>query len=177
MYLERPLPMNVSTPWRGNGTWDDLKEPKKAGECRCFHGTCYRASNWIEVGSTRGFSRRGATYKANGLRKMVFVYELNRHAQRLLNAPESPVDAVGGQEVKMIDVERLLLQGEGGVPPCSENRKWQTDRWVIHSGASARADHPTSHHTPPPDSGEEPVSNRPLRKNCCAGECQVLETH
>jgi len=82
---------------------------------RRFRGTCYRASNWIEVGSSRGFSRRGATYEANGRPKMVFVYELHRHARRLLSAAESPVDAVGGQEVKMIDVERLPLQGNGGL--------------------------------------------------------------
>jgi hypothetical protein len=38
-----------------------------------FRGTCYRASNWLYLGDTRGFSRRGAHYTPNGAPKRVFA--------------------------------------------------------------------------------------------------------
>jgi hypothetical protein len=59
-----------------------------------FRGTCYRAANWREVGETRGYSRVGAGYTANGQPKRVFVYALDRHAQAELSAPCEP-SAVG----------------------------------------------------------------------------------
>jgi hypothetical protein len=45
-----------------------------------FRGTCYRASNWLHLGQTSGFSRTRAGYVANQQPKAVFVYELTRHA-------------------------------------------------------------------------------------------------
>jgi hypothetical protein len=44
-----------------------------------FHGTCYRASNWLYLGQTRGFSRTRDGFVANQRPKGVFVYELERH--------------------------------------------------------------------------------------------------
>jgi hypothetical protein len=45
-----------------------------------FKGTCYRASNWLYLGETRGFSRTRAGFTHNGQPKSVFVYPLCRHA-------------------------------------------------------------------------------------------------
>jgi hypothetical protein len=45
-----------------------------------FRGTCYRASNWLYLGQTRGFSRTRAGFVANQRPKAAFVYELGRHA-------------------------------------------------------------------------------------------------
>lgn len=62
-----------------------------------FSGTCYRAANWIEVGSTLGFGRtRGGTvgYVAHNLPKRVFVYPLRRDARQQL-AAEQPHPAWG----------------------------------------------------------------------------------
>lgn len=54
-----------------------------------FAGTCYRASNWVHLGQTRGFSRaRGLrlSFVANHSPKAVFVYPLHRRAvERLRN--------------------------------------------------------------------------------------------
>lgn len=44
-----------------------------------FRGTCYRASNWIHVGETRGFTRLKVGFAPNHSPKAVFVYELARH--------------------------------------------------------------------------------------------------
>jgi len=41
-----------------------------------FRGTCYRAGNWLYLGQTRGFSRRGVRYAPNGCPKSMFVYPL-----------------------------------------------------------------------------------------------------
>ncbi len=56
-----------------------------------FEGTCYRAANWIEVGSTQGFGRvRGGAigYHSHGVPKRVFVYPLRRNARQQLAATQ-----------------------------------------------------------------------------------------
>jgi len=78
-----------------------------------FRGTCYRASNWLLLGETRGWGRCGAGYQHHGDRKLVFVYPLARHALDLLRVQEPQ-----GTEVRrfsMIDVEKLPLRGKGGL--------------------------------------------------------------
>ncbi len=49
-----------------------------------FRGTSYRASNWTYLGQTAGRTKRGNAYLHGGTPKAVFVYELHRHARRLL---------------------------------------------------------------------------------------------
>ena len=54
-----------------------------------FAGTCYRASNWLHLGHTRGFSRaRGlrVSFVANQAPKAVFVYPLHRRALERLRS-------------------------------------------------------------------------------------------
>ena len=53
-----------------------------------FHGTVYRAANWVEVGRTRGFrrQRRGYSYREHACPKRVFVYALSRTARARLRA-------------------------------------------------------------------------------------------
>ena len=48
-----------------------------------FHGTVYRAANWVEVGRTRGFrrQRRGYSYREHARPKLVFVHPLCRGAR------------------------------------------------------------------------------------------------
>ena len=51
-----------------------------------FHGTVYRAANWIEVGRTRGFARGGAGYSEHARPKLVFLHPLSRTARARLRA-------------------------------------------------------------------------------------------
>ena len=51
-----------------------------------FHGTVYRAANWIEAGLTRGFARHGQGYIANERPKRVFLLPLSRAARSRLRA-------------------------------------------------------------------------------------------
>lgn len=81
-----------------------------------FQGTCYRASNWIFVGETSGWSRRGTVWWKHGCRKGVFVFALHRRAREWLTAEESPVDSfrqdTGGMK---LDIEKLPIEGKGGL--------------------------------------------------------------
>mgnify|MGYP001233653735 CR=1 FL=1 len=79
-----------------------------------FRGTCYRAANWREVGETRGYSRVGAGYAANGQPKRVFVYELDRHARAALRAPCEPTTAVCKKK-PVVHVELLPILGASGL--------------------------------------------------------------
>jgi len=50
-----------------------------------FHGGCYRAANWIEVGQTSGRGRMDRTHQRHGAEvKTVWVYPLVKHAARRL---------------------------------------------------------------------------------------------
>ena len=50
-----------------------------------FHGGCYRAANWVELGTTTGRGRMDREHRRHGAEpKTVFVYPLVRDAQRRL---------------------------------------------------------------------------------------------
>ena len=60
-----------------------------------FAGTCYRASNWVPLGRTRGFSREPggpARWREHGRPKEVFVYETETGAAAALRRDELPGD-------------------------------------------------------------------------------------
>ena len=78
-----------------------------------FLGTCYRASNWLCVGETRGFSKSGYQYRFNGRPKSVWLYPLSRDFKKDLCAPLHEPRKEGG--FMILDVERLPLYGEGGL--------------------------------------------------------------
>jgi len=80
-----------------------------------FRGTCYRASNWVYVGQTKGWSRHGAHYYEHGQPKAVFVYPLQRNALRQLRAPLAASGSTGGDNTMPLDVDKLPLDGEGGL--------------------------------------------------------------
>lgn len=80
-----------------------------------FRGTCYRASNWVYVGQTKGWSRHGAHYYEHGQPKAVFVYPLQQNALRQLRAPLAAPVATGGKNTMTLDVDKLPLDGEGGL--------------------------------------------------------------
>ena len=53
-------------------------------DCARFSGTCYKAANWICVGSTVGRTRNDRRHQISTSVKDVYVYPLNRHFQRRL---------------------------------------------------------------------------------------------
>jgi hypothetical protein len=49
-----------------------------------FEGTCYKASNWLYVGQTRGSRKQGNAYHYHGQPKAVYVYPLDRRFRRYM---------------------------------------------------------------------------------------------
>lgn len=78
-----------------------------------FRGTCYRASNWIHVGETQGWSKSGKTYRFHGQPKAVWLYPLGRDFQQRLCRRATP--CTRKEDFMVLDVNRLPLDGEGGL--------------------------------------------------------------
>jgi hypothetical protein len=53
-----------------------------------FHGTVYKAANWVHVGASKGFRRTRKGYSTTPRSpKMLFLKPLHTHAQSILSAP------------------------------------------------------------------------------------------
>jgi predicted transposase YbfD/YdcC len=78
-----------------------------------FRGTCYRASNWIHVGETKGWSKSGGAYRFNGQPKAVWLYPLRRDFKAQLCTAKSTCTTKEGFMV--LDMEKLPLHGQGGL--------------------------------------------------------------
>lgn len=60
-------------------------------------GTCYKASGWLPLGLTKGYSRHRADfYVANDRPKKLWVRELRKDAAALLRAPQLPPECAPG---------------------------------------------------------------------------------
>jgi len=81
-----------------------------------FRGTCYLAAGWKKLGKTSGYSKRNKRYWHNGSPKFVLVRPLLQDAASMLCSPFLPPAALYHKERNsMIDVNRLPLEGEGGL--------------------------------------------------------------
>lgn len=81
-----------------------------------FRGTCYRAAGWQGLGLTRGFAKRNRGYVSHGRPKQVWVRLLHPQARYFLRAPLlPPLPSRRKENPCMIDVNRLPLEGEGGL--------------------------------------------------------------
>ena len=49
-----------------------------------FKGTCYKASNWIKVGETKGTSKKGHKHLKHGNIKDIYLCPLDKNFKRLL---------------------------------------------------------------------------------------------
>ena len=97
-----------------------------------FEGTCYKASNWIAMGQTKGFKRHRADYYQYHARpKKLWVYPLHPKACELLQSirlPELYAKAVNSQSperdlsLKAAQV-RSLREVLAGVPDPRKNNR------------------------------------------------------
>ena len=78
-----------------------------------FRGTCYRASNWLWVGETAGWAKRGRTYRFHGQPKAVWLYPLRPDFKTQLCTRPSGRPREEG--LMAIQVEKLPLHGQGGL--------------------------------------------------------------
>jgi len=70
-----------------------------------FRGTCYRAANWICVGSTTGRGREGGHHNAIVPIKDIFLYPLHSHALSMLSTWKPAESNVDNAVEKPEDVE------------------------------------------------------------------------
>ncbi len=49
-----------------------------------FSGASYRAANWVQVGTTRGYLKRGSSHANSQVPKLIFLYGLQRRYRRRL---------------------------------------------------------------------------------------------
>lgn len=49
-----------------------------------FNGTCYRAANWVNVGITKGYTKRGPAHRNSQEPKIIFLYGLNKRIRKSL---------------------------------------------------------------------------------------------
>ena len=56
-----------------------------------FRGTSYQASNWIHVGQSKGYTKRGSSYLYHGRCKEVYLYVVDHRFRRILNCRRRPL--------------------------------------------------------------------------------------
>jgi len=59
-------------------------------DSRYFKGTCYKASNWLHIGQTRGSSKQGKGYRYHGRPKEIFLYILEPDFRRIIDCRQKP---------------------------------------------------------------------------------------
>lgn len=47
-----------------------------------FDGTCYKAANWVEIGVTKGYAKKGNSHHNSQEPKKIFIYGLSRKVRR-----------------------------------------------------------------------------------------------
>jgi hypothetical protein len=81
----------LSRDWRERYGHDVLLAETFVDAAR-YKGTCYAASNWINVGLTRGWSRRRVGFVRHGEPKHVFLRSLHRKAAVILRDHDLPAE-------------------------------------------------------------------------------------
>lgn len=76
-----------------------------------FYGTCYKASNWLYLGRTKGFSKNGRHYYINNRPKGVYVYPLSRHAKEMLTAPFLPAGGLHMNDNTILSLKDFPIEG------------------------------------------------------------------
>ncbi len=76
---------------------------------RRFDGTCYKASNWIHVGRTRGSTKQGKGYRYHGCPKEVYLYVIDNHFRDIIDCQRLPAPDFDRPPPTRIKVEELAV--------------------------------------------------------------------
>lgn len=75
-------------------------------------GTCYRAANWRYVGLSRGYAKRGGSWRHHGQPKAVYVYPLRSGGCEVLKGTLLPADfAAFDREGRMQMLKEFPIEG------------------------------------------------------------------
>ncbi len=76
---------------------------------RYFHGTLYKASNWIPIGQTAGYGKKGISYIHHGHKKEVYVYVLNPEFRENIGCSHTPYRFQGRPPLNHRKLEALKM--------------------------------------------------------------------
>lgn len=117
-----------------------------------YRGTCYRASNWIRLGKTKGYGRdRQKVFVYHGEEKEVYVYVINplfrekwgvetrksvhqlhqKDASRLQGLTEKVLNHASMPEHLKADLQNMLLE-LGAIFADSFSRRSQQELWLVY---------------------------------------------
>jgi len=80
-------------------------------------GTCYRAVNFVMVGTTSGYGRKNGSWVRHDVSKCAWVYLLDRRARQILAAPFDHPLLVAAQRRRrdVADLNTVVIDREGGL--------------------------------------------------------------
>jgi SRSO17 transposase len=76
---------------------------------RYFDGACYKASNWIHVGRTRGSTKQGKGYRYHGCPKEVYLYVLDKNFRDIIDCRRQAAPDFDRPPRTRIKVEELAM--------------------------------------------------------------------
>jgi SRSO17 transposase len=89
---------------------------------RYFDGACYKASNWLHIGRTRGSTKQGKGYRYHGFPKEVYLYVIDKNFRDIIGCQRQPAPVFDRPPRTKKKVEELAV--------LLEHCKW-------HSGLTA----------------------------------------
>ena len=102
-----------------------------------YKGTCYKASNWVHVGYTKGYSRSNSRYFYHGGVKAVYLYSLSKRGCEILSGDLIPYDVLLIKEKRRLStmikfpIEKLLCRIQEITDPRSSHGKRHTLETVL----------------------------------------------
>lgn len=76
---------------------------------RYFDGTCYKASNWLHAGRTRGSTKQGKGYRYHGCPKEVYLYVIEKNFRDIIDCQRQPAPDFDRPPRTQIKVEELAV--------------------------------------------------------------------
>jgi len=81
-----------------------------------FRGTCYKAANWIRVGQSKGYTKRGKGYAYHGHPKEVYLYVVQRRFREILDCRQQPFPRCSAQTAEWEGKLQMVLRQPGWNP-------------------------------------------------------------
>jgi len=101
-----------------------------------YKGTCYKASNWINLGLTRGYSRNGKKYIYHGSKKSIWVIELRKDTRELLTKEFLPSDLEPHRKGSLLDLDQVSTTSFKGLKErLSQLKDVRKRKGIRHSQA------------------------------------------
>ena len=76
---------------------------------RYFDGACYKASNWLHIGRTRGSTKQGKGYRYHGFPKEIYLYVIEKNFRDIIDCQRQPAPVFDRPPRTRIKVEELAV--------------------------------------------------------------------